>query len=70
MAKVLEVLRFAAAGCPTFSKRDAFTCLGGIIDKVSKLRMCMSTCTELLTRALRLQHQCGLDAPCLMLPNT
>ncbi|GLC42611.1 hypothetical protein PLESTB_001118900 [Pleodorina starrii] len=39
MAKVLEVLRITAAGCLTFGKRDAFTCIGGIIDKVADLKL-------------------------------
>ncbi|GIL58886.1 hypothetical protein Vafri_13702 [Volvox africanus] len=39
MAKVLEALRVTAAGCPTFSKRDAFICIGGIIDKVADLKL-------------------------------
>ncbi|EFJ44246.1 microtubule organizing protein mora [Volvox carteri f. nagariensis] len=39
MAKVLEALRVTATGCPSFSKRDAFTCIGGIIDKVADLKL-------------------------------
>ncbi|GIL97467.1 hypothetical protein Vretimale_3111 [Volvox reticuliferus] len=39
MAKVLEALRVTVAGCPTFSKRDAFSCIVGIIDKVADLKL-------------------------------
>lgn len=34
MAKQFEVLRVVAAGLPSFSKRDAFVCINGCIDKV------------------------------------
>eukprot|EP00198_Chlamydomonas_reinhardtii_P006227 XP_001695563.1 microtubule associated protein [Chlamydomonas reinhardtii] len=39
MAKQFEILRNIAAGNPAFSKRDAFTCLGGLIDKVGDLKL-------------------------------
>lgn len=37
MAKQFEVLRSVAEGSPAFSRRDAFVCLGGLVDKVSPL---------------------------------
>ncbi|KXZ46795.1 TOG1 protein [Gonium pectorale] len=39
MAKQFEMLRAVAANCPSFSKRDAFTCIGGLIDKVADLKL-------------------------------
>ncbi|KAG2491479.1 hypothetical protein HYH03_010264 [Edaphochlamys debaryana] len=39
MAKQFEVLRAVAAGCHTFSKRDAFNCINGVIDKVADLKL-------------------------------
>ncbi|KAG2440105.1 hypothetical protein HXX76_004219 [Chlamydomonas incerta] len=39
MAKQFEVLRNITAGNPAFSKRDAFTCINGLIDKVGDLKL-------------------------------
>ena len=39
MARQFELIRSLATDCPSFSKRDGFVALGGLIEKLSDLKL-------------------------------